>query len=405
MKNKIELKKYLNIMLITCILLTLIFTVINNIEYITYKKNFNNKIVEILSTIKKNYPQIETTELIETINSEYNDEFIKQLLNKYGIDINTDDIILKNNKDNKTFKIINITYLSLSFIIIIMIFLIYIYNKNKKLKDITKLLEKINNRDYTLDIDSNTEDELSILKNELYKTTIMLKEQAENENKDKINLKNSLEDISHQLKTPLTSIMIYLDNLNLNPDMEKETRVKFINNINREINNINFLIQSILKLSKFDANTIEFFRKKVKVSEIINESIKNISLLSDLKNIKITINGDNVSNIYCDKLWQIEAITNILKNAIEHSPNNSEIKINYEENKISTKISINSNSIIDKEDLPNIFKRFYKGKNASTNSVGIGLALSESIIKNESGKINVTSNKKDGTTFIVKYYK
>ena len=231
----------------------------------------------------------------------------------------------------------------------------------------------------------------------------MLKEQAENALKDKKNLKVSLEDISHQLKTPLTSILIILDNLIDDPDMEKSIREDFIRDIKREVSNINFLVQSLLKLSKFDASAITFIKEKRCISDIVNESIQNVSTLCDLKNIDIVWKGNKDIKMTCDFMWQVEAITNILKNAIDHSKENSEIHISYNQNNVYSSISILNEGEIDKEDLPYIFERFYKGKNASKDSIGIGLALSKTIIEKEGGTISVhSSNNK--TNFIIKYY-
>lgn len=404
MKNKVYFKKCLISVLVTSILLTLVFVVINRIEYDVYRNNFNNKLAQIVDVVKDKYPLVSEWELVNILNDKSSDYSIS--LEKYGIDISYDDIILDNEKNYRVFLVVKIIFLLVSFFVVVSILVFYIFNKDRKIKEITKIIEKINKKNYSLDIDSNSEDELSILKNELYKTTIMLKEQAENESKDKFNLKNSLEDISHQLKTPLTTIMISLDNLTGNVDMDKETRNKFISSINREVNNINFLVQSILKLSKFDANTIEFFRKEVLVRDIVNESVRNVSLLSDLKNVNIIVNGKEDVKLLCDSRWQIEGITNILKNALEYSSDGSSIIVNYEDAKVITKITINNKgSIISSKDLPNIFKRFYKGENSSSDSVGIGLALSKSIIEKDNGKIFVSSNVKYGTTFTIKYFK
>lgn len=404
MKNKIELKKYLIIMLITCTLLTLIFTYINAYEYNTYRKNYNNKLIEILNTIKEEYPDIEETSLINILNKENHANKIS--LNKYGINLEEDNLIIENENKYKTFTIINITFVIFTFLVLITIFLIYIFNKNKKLNEITKLIEEINKKNYSLDIDSNTEDELSILKNELYKTTIMLKEQAENSINDKINLKNSLSDISHQLKTPLTSIMISLDNIIDNPNMDNKTKEEFIHTIKRETTNIKFLVNSILKLSKLDTNTIEFNNKEVLLDEIINKSITNVEMISELKNIKINYNKTKEIYLNCDLNWQIEAISNILKNSLEYSNNNSVINIITDTNKLYTSIIIEDQGKgINNKDLPNIFKRFYKGSNASNDSIGIGLALAKSIIEKNNGNIRAESKENEGTKFIIKYYK
>ena len=232
----------------------------------------------------------------------------------------------------------------------------------------------------------------------------MLKESAENSNQDKINLKKSLEDISHQLKTPLTSILILLDNLIDDQNMNIETRNDFLTDIKREIININFLVQSILKLSKFDANTIHFIKEETTLNKIIKEAVKNVSTLCDLRNIKIEINGDEDAKIICDAKWQIEAITNILKNSIEHSQDNHKIVVKYEKNNIYSNIEIQDyGEGISKKDLKHIFERFYKGENASKDSIGIGLALSKTIIEEDNGTISVESNE-NGTKFTIKYY-
>ena len=170
--------------------------------------------------------------------------------------------------------------------------------------------------------------------------------------------------------------------------------------------NIKFLVNSILKLSKLDTNTIEFKNDKILLSEIINKSINNVSMISDLKNIKINWCTNNEEFIYCDLNWQIEAISNILKNSLDYSNNDSEINIITKSNKLySTIIIEDKGKGINEKDLPNIFKRFYKGSNASNDSIGIGLALSKSIIEKNNGTIIAESKEGEGTRFIIKYYK
>ena len=233
----------------------------------------------------------------------------------------------------------------------------------------------------------------------------MLKEAAENSKQDKVKLKEALSDISHQLKTPLTSINIMLDNILDNPNMDNKTKTEFIQNIKREIININFLIQEILKLSKFDANVIEFANKQVYVSDIIRLAISNVEMLAEIKNINIEFETISNGKIICDLKWQAEAIANVLKNCLEHSPNNSTITIKIDYNKIYNKITIiDYGDGIDKKDLPHIFKRYYKAKNSSKESVGIGLSLAKSIINKNKGTITVESKKGEYTIFVIKYY-
>ncbi|MBO5413002.1 MAG: HAMP domain-containing histidine kinase [Clostridia bacterium] len=402
MKNKIELRKTLICILCVITLAVAIFGAIYVYQYKIYTNNFNNKIAMIITKLTEEYPNLSESELFEIINNQGN--INEKLFNAYGIDLNEDAVVIENERIFSKFLICNIICIVFICIIILLLFLRYNKSKDKKLNEIIKYIEEINNKNYKLDIDDNSEDELSILKNEIYKTTIMLKEIAENSKQDKIKLKDSLSDISHQLKTPLTSITILIDNIIDNPEMDKETKTEFAKDIKREITNINFLVQALLKLSKLDANSVKFINEDVTVESIITESMKNVAVLSDLRNVKIQVNGDKNAKVNCDFKWQVEAITNILKNAIEHSDTNGNIQINYEENQVYTKIEIIDYGVgIDKEDLPHIFERFYKGKNSSPESVGIGLALSKSIIENNNGYISVEAEQ--GTKFVIKYLK
>lgn len=403
MKNKIELKKYIISTLIVFICLFILFLFLNIYEYKTYTKNFNNKISAIINVIKKDYPKITDKEIIKIINNgtlKTNDFF-----NKYGIDVNNKSILIKNDRDYHKFLAINLSFLTITVVILLIIYIRYNYKKEKDIKDIIKCIEQINKKNYEIQIDSISEDELSILKNEIYKTTIMLKEAAENSSKDKLNLKKSLEDISHQLKTPLTSILVMLDNIIEDSNMEEKIRNDFIVDIKRNVLNINFLVQSLLKLSKFDANTVHFVKQENDLKTIVEESIKNVSTLCDLRNINVKLNIKENSKIICDDKWQIEALTNIIKNAIEHSKNNSNIIINIENNNVYSMIEvIDFGEGIAKKDIKHIFERFYRCKNTKTDSIGIGLALAKTIIEEDKGTISVESNKLE-TKFIVKYYK
>lgn len=396
MKNK---KKYSKLIMFTLITFGIII-LLNVMLYYQVNKNYNNKIVNIISTIKEKYPEIKDDELFDTIkNNVKTNNF-----NRYSFDL--DGIVLI--KENKTIFVSYFIILLFIYLIICLVYLTIIINndkkKDKEINEVIKIIEEINNKNYSFKMKDINEEDLSLLKNEIYKTTIMLNEISEISKKDKKELEESLEDISHQLKTPLTSILIMIDTLLDDEDMDQNTREDFLRNMKREVMNINFLVKSILKLSRLDTNTVKFISKKESVKEIINEAILNVSLLSDLKNVKI---GTNLSDsfINCDYKWQIEALTNILKNSIEHSYENNKVLIESNENNAYVKITIKDfGAGIAKEDINHIFERFYKGKDSDYDSIGIGLALSKSIIEKQNGKISVESSD-DGTTFIIKYFK
>lgn len=401
MNNKTILKKYLFIIISLSIIFIISFIFLNKYEYDRYKKSENNKINSIVVKVKEKYPNVSDKEIIDIVNSKDSENIF---FSKYGIYIDTNSIDINNEINFNKYILINTIYIIISISSIVIIILLYERKKDKEINKIVECINKINKKDYTIEIDDNSEDELSILKNEIYKTTIMLKESAENESKGRKELKVALEDISHQLKTPLTSMLIMVDNLIEEPDMDKNLRQEFIKDIKRNIFNINFLVQSLLKLSKFDSNTIIFNKKDYLVKDIIDESIKNVSPLLDLKNITINIKGNNDININCDYKWQIEAISNILKNCIEYSNNDSNIDIIYNTNNVYTSITIiDYGEKISSKDIKHIFERFYKGSNSKSESIGIGLALSKSIIEKSNGTINVKSD--NNTRFIIKYYK
>lgn len=403
MHNKKTFKKYLFILICAIVLGLLGFKILERFEYRNYRYVYDSKLSSLVEVLLEKYPEVDSEQIMDILNdkSDTTDNYLK----KYGIDITSDNVLIAQKKLREKYTLLNALYSVGLALVIVFIFALYDWHNDKKVREITKLLEEINRRNYALNIDSNTEDELSILKSELSKVTIMLKEQAEKALKDKESLKNSLEDISHQLKTPLTSIMISLDNILDNPKMDEEKRNEFIHIIKRETSNVSFLVGTILKLTKFETNTINFSEDRVRVNDLLDESIKNVALLGDLKNVKVQITKEENFELVCDKRWQIEAITNILKNAIEHSESGDIVEIETSKNKIYSSIKIKNSGTISKKDLPFLFKRFYKGENASIDSVGIGLALSKSIIEKDGGNISGEVTDKNETIFTIKYFK
>ena len=402
--------KYLILpMIILTITASITITIQTIQQYKTVTITLNEKIAEIMGKISESNPEIDSREIIEILNSAKNTEQYEKgqtELSKYGIEIDKMNSIKLIENQMKTNLKLNILIIVLFSILWMTIIVLYLRKRDKKIKQITNYINQIKNKKYDLNIEENTEDELSNLKNELYKITIMLKEESEISKKDKENLKISVEDISHQLKTPLTSITIMLDNLKDNPNMEEKTKQKFIFEISKQVEWINWLVISMLKLSKLDANVVQFYDEKINLKKFIGEIIKNLEIPIEVKNQKIIIDGNENVSFIGDYKWQQEAITNIIKNCIEHNENNGTIYINYEENSLFTKITIRDEGEgISKEDLKHIFERFYKGKNSSENSVGIGLALAKNIIEKNNGMINCKSELDKGTEFVIKYMK
>lgn len=395
------------LIIMICTILILSFEISKQYKKVTY--SVNHTIANIIGKIKEKYPEIDVNEIIKILNSNETSQqfqYAKEELFKYGINIEEiNSIILTEDQIKENIKINVIIVIMFSFLNIIVIF-VYLNKRSKKLKQITKYIYEISNKNYQLDIDDNSEDELSNLKNELYKITVMLKEESENSRKDKENLKISVQDISHQLKTPLTSISIMLDNIKENPNMEDSIRQKFIFEISKQIEWINWLVISLLKLSKLDADVIEFNSQLINVSMFVNDIIKNLEIPIEIKNQNIIVYGSENVSFNGDYKWQKEAITNIIKNCIEHNKDNASIFVNFEENSLYTRISIRDEGEgISKEDLRHIFQRFYKGKNSSENSVGIGLAIAKSIVEKDGGMITCKSEVGVGTEFIIKYIK
>ena len=291
MKNKVKYKNTISLAILLIVILNIIFWIMQTKQFNKYEINTNIKVDSIISNVIEKYPNVSKEEIIDILMSDNNKN---NNLKEYGIDISKDTLILKNKNEYKINTIINILFLVISNFIIILIFVRYNKNKNKELDEITKYIEEINKRNYKLNIDDNTEDELSILKNELYKITVHLKEESEILKNEKNSLKTAIEDISHQLKTPLTSIFILLDNIIEDKNMDNETKDKFIREIKSKTTKINSLIYSLLKLARFDTNTVEFNKTRTKLINIINNSLKNVELISELKNIEVNIDVEKI---------------------------------------------------------------------------------------------------------------
>lgn len=403
--NKLKEKnKILIFGLCYIIIAILVFLMLSQIQYEKYTNQMNIVIAEIVDKIVEKYPDVEEEEIIKILNGTEQSQK-KYILEKYGYTQNT-VAIEEISKERSSFIKIDIAIIIAGGIAVTIVLLSYNKKREEKISDINSYIGKVNSGNYELKIEENGEDELTKLRNELYKTTVLLRETAENSEKEKTNLSNFLTDISHQLKTPLTSIRIMIDNIQNNPDMDEKTRNEFIEDISKQIDWISSLVISLLKLAKFDAGSIVMRDEEINVKKLIQNIISNLAILIDIKDIKIEENISEQITLFADYNWQLEALTNIIKNCIEHSFDGGKIKIEAESNSVFTKIIITDEGEgIGKNDLNRIFERFYKSAKSSENSIGIGLAFAKTIIEKERGYIKVESEVGKGTKFEIKYLK
>lgn len=399
----------------TCICVTVMaFTVF--FQYRAYTKNYNITVAKLCALIHEKYPDVSDGSIAAILNdssfdSDYtNLKSAETLFKKYGIDMEKDSAVLSNEKALKGALWLDI------FLVVLFAggFCFYIvlirFSFKRQVRQAADYLRRINQGDYRLVMADSTEGEISILKGELYKTAIYLRESAENAKADKLLLKDALSDISHQLKTPLTSLSI---NLEGNPDMAPENRSRIMRRAKRDVDNISHMVQAILKLSRLEADVVEFDEKDTLLSEIVAEAADNVMALCDLRDIRLSIDegSDKDACIHADAYWQCEAITNIVKNAVEHAE--SEVKIGFYRYEMYAEITVqNDGETISDEDKKHIFTRFYSGSGQPADSIGIGLSLAEAIVRHDNGYILVEDCTKDvlneknecsGTRFVVRY--
>lgn len=280
----------------------------------------------------------------------------------------------------------------------------HLYKQSKKIKDLSIYMNNILNNNYSLDIRDYEEGDLSNLKNDIYKMTVKLKEQSDLSLKDKKYLEEVLSDISHQLKTPLTSMYVINDVLLTSKKIEEEKKKEFLIKNRKELERIEWLVTTLLKMSRLDSGSETLKIKEVELGTLMKKVLEPLEIPIELKGQTLKLEYDSKMKLNIDIHWTTEALINILKNAHEHTEENGTITIIAKDTPIYTEIELKDNgSGIRKEDLPHIFERFYKGKE-NKESIGIGLHMAKKIINLEKGEIKAFSNK-EGTTFNIKFYK
>lgn len=280
----------------------------------------------------------------------------------------------------------------------------HIYKQSEKIKDLSFYMNNILNNNYSFDIRDYEEGDLSNLKNDIYKMTVKLKEQSDFSLKDKKYLEEVLSDISHQLKTPLTSMYVINDVLLTSKDIKEDKKLEFLKKNRKELERIEWLVTSLLKMSRLDSGSETLKIKEIELGSLIKKVLEPLEIPIELKGQKLILEYDPKIKLNIDISWTTEAFINILKNAHEHTMEEGMITIYAKDTPIYTEIEIRDNGEgIKEEDLPHIFERFYKGKE-NKESIGIGLHMAKKIINLEKGEIKALSSKA-GTTFNIKFYK
>lgn len=372
-------------------------TCLNNLVSLKFYQKYSQKTDEKIMILVGN--AINKNEIIEIndINMLEGENYLNQneILKR---DLLNDKNTLKNN-----IIFINILITLLNTLIFIIIFIYYIKKQNKKYDELNEYLNDILNGNYTLNLRDYEEGNLSLLKNNIYKITVKLKEQTDLAIKEKKALENILSDISHQIKTPLTSLYVINDILS-SDNISKKEKQEFLNKEKNGLEKIEWLVTSLLKLSRLENGFVKLNINKVNTNDLIYKSLESLLIPIELKKQKLLLNIDDFY-LNIDINWTIEAISNIIKNSYEHTSEGGTIKIDVKDNPIYSEIKIEDNgSGISKKDLPHIFERFYKASNQK-GSIGIGLNMAKKIIELEHGSIEVESVINKYTIFKIKFYK
>ena len=397
-------KKYLLGALLVIVIMTVICGVVCSVSLAKIREESFRSQIGLVAAVREKYPDLSDKEIIDSISSPTDTAETERMLRSYSI--TKSDWLALPNEENTAELIISGAVLCLLTGGIVFVILLFYDRRQKKLTaELTDYLSRLNSGKYDMDISSNGEDSFSRLKNEIYRTTVRLREQSERSRQDKINLKNSISDISHQIKTPLTSISVMLDRISNDRDMSNDIKRKLLTDVKHSSNYIISLVQSLLTLSRLDADSITMKHEDVSVGELLGMCRERTEILAELGEVTVKVQDCGNISLKCDKKWMSEAITNILKNCIEHTPSGGYVTMSSSQNKLFTEITVrDTGNGIPKNELPHIFERFYNGSCSDENSIGIGLSLAKTIIEKNNGYISVKSNVNEGSCFSLKIF-
>ena len=355
----------------------------------------------LVTEIVRQYPDVEE----ETIRQMTSDGVASQkesVLKKYGIE--EDNFLPKRTGGNQQVMIVG-GVTGILFLVCagcVGIFLYAMKRQRKQIEELEQYCEEVLQETATLDLRDNEEGRFSLLKNKVYDITVLLREKNQLLEKNKKETERLIADISHQLKTPITSLR--MTNEILYMDMSSEKRMRFLDNMQADLLKIEWFVKTILNLAKLDSKTLTLKREETMAAELSEKMIDSFKIFCEVSVCRIASSGEEDITLWCDKKWLLEALHNILKNALEHGA--AHIALLWSENNLYTKLEITDDGEgIEKEELPHIFERFYKMKGSGEDSMGLGMAFTKSMIAYQNGEVKVKSKKDEGTTFIVKIYK
>ena len=277
--------------------------------------------------------------------------------------------------------------------------------KKKEIEQLSEFVKGYSSGE-ELDIRVNKEGSFNILKNDIYALVNTKNEQIKAVEAERDSLSDYMADISHQMKTPLTSISLLL-NLLQEEHLSEKKRLQYVQDLMKLTGRIDWMVYALLRLAKLDAGTVQLQQIPYRIEDLIKAAVTPLEIALDIRDITLEVQIQPDLQHRGDISWMTEAVSNILKNCMEHTPSGGHIHIVTKDNPLYLLIKItDSGSGFTKQDLPHIFERFYRGQNADTDSVGIGLALAKRIIIAQNGTIRAYNHKKDGgAVFEIRMYK
>lgn len=285
------------------------------------------------------------------------------------------------------------------------LFYFFTRSRYRKLSELADLLGHYATGDFTGAFSAVGEGELSILHSELYKMAVRLTEQSKVLEKEKSALKDNLSDITHQLKTPLTSLFLISELLE-KEDLPLVKRKEFCSNLRAGLSRMEWLTISLLKFARLEAEAVVWKKEEISAEDLTEICLQQTDILLLNKKQHIKISGSQNIKLNCDIDWTAEAVVNIIKNASERTPENGEIFISWEEDPLAVRILVEDHAGgIEQKELPHIFERFYRAGSASENGAGIGLPLALAIIRRQNGDITVRNMPGKGAVFELGFYK